>query len=88
VIPRWFNEDDNRITVLVLAWAYILSARWAEVIPGASGPEYSDRQAEWDNSSIPSKTGPSDSNTVVISIGGINDDAARWWAAALALEGN
>ena len=40
VFPRYFSEDDDHITLLILAWTYILSARWAEIIPGASGPEY------------------------------------------------
>ncbi|KAL1851054.1 hypothetical protein Daus18300_012663 [Diaporthe australafricana] len=33
--PIWFGNDGGHLGVLVLAWAYILSARWAEVMPGA-----------------------------------------------------
>ncbi|KAI3534411.1 hypothetical protein CABS02_13242 [Colletotrichum abscissum] len=40
IFEQWYGEEGNHVTVLILAWAYILSARWAEIIPGASGPEY------------------------------------------------
>ncbi|EEU47533.1 uncharacterized protein NECHADRAFT_35839 [Fusarium vanettenii 77-13-4] len=43
----WFQQYDNHLTVLVLAWAYALSARWADIIPQASPLEYTDSQAEW-----------------------------------------
>ncbi|KAG6355683.1 hypothetical protein INS49_003647 [Diaporthe citri] len=33
--PKWFGNDGGHLGVLVLAWAYILSARWAEIMPGA-----------------------------------------------------
>lgn len=48
-------EDDNHIAVLILAWTYVLSARWAEIIPGTSGPEYNEFEAEWDIESFPSE---------------------------------
>lgn len=78
VFPRCASEDDDdHMTLLILAWTYILSARWAEIIPGASGPEYSIHKAKWD-----------DENTIVsIDLGDIDDDAARWWTAVLAPEG-
>ncbi|TVY23926.1 hypothetical protein LHYA1_G007270 [Lachnellula hyalina] len=81
------HEGDNHITLLILAWTYILSARWAEIIPGASGPEYSDCEAEWDDKNIPFERAPTGSTTAIIDLGDIDDDAARWWAAVLALEG-
>jgi hypothetical protein len=88
VFPRSFSEDDDdHITVLILAWTYILSARWAEIIPGASGPEYSNCEAEWDDKNLPPERAPTDSTAAIIDLGDIDDDAARWWAAVLAPEG-
>ncbi|KUJ16076.1 uncharacterized protein LY89DRAFT_102789 [Mollisia scopiformis] len=87
VFPRSFSEDDDHITLLILAWTYILSARWAEIIPGASGPEYSNCEAEWDDKNIPLENAPTDATTAVIDLGDIDDDNARWWSAVLALEG-
>ena len=40
-----FNQHSNHIPVLMLAWKYILSTRWAELIPGASAPDYTSRPA-------------------------------------------
>ena len=87
VFPRYFGEDDNHITLLILAWTYILSARWAEIIPGASGPEYNNYVAEWDDNNISFERTPTGSTTEIIDLGDIDDGAARWWAAVLALEG-
>lgn len=87
VFSRCFSEDNNHITLLILAWTYILSARWAEIIPGASGPEYSNYEAEWDDKKIPFERASTGSTPALIDLGDIDDDAARWWAAILALEG-
>lgn len=81
------SGDDNHMTLLILAWTYILSARWAEIIPGASGPEYSGYEAGWDENEIPMEGASTSSPTAVIDLGDIDDDAARWWAALLASEG-
>lgn len=43
----WFRQDNNHLTVLVLAWAYALSARWAVIMSQASPLQYTDSQAEW-----------------------------------------
>lgn len=29
-----FQQSDNYLSILILAWSYILSARWAETMPG------------------------------------------------------
>lgn len=34
------EPEHDHLAVLVLAWAYILSARWTEIIPGAHGMRY------------------------------------------------
>jgi hypothetical protein len=80
-------EDDDHIALLVLAWTYILSARWAEIIPGASAPEYSNFEANWDLGNIHCGVMPTSSTKLIIDLGNVGDDAARWWAAVLALEG-
>ena len=85
--PCFSEDDDDHITVLILAWTYILSARWVEIIPGASGPEYSNCEARWEGQDISSERAPTGSTTSIIDLGDIDDDAARWWAAVLAVEG-
>ena len=87
MFPQCFSKDDDHITLLILAWTYILSARWAEIIRRASGPEYNNCEAEWDDKNIPFERAPNSSTTVIVGLGDIDDDAARWWAAVLALEG-
>lgn len=89
MFPRSLSEDEDNdhITLLILAWTYILSARWADIIPGASGPEYSNYEAEWDDKNILPETVPTGSTTAIIDLGDIHGDAAWWWSAALALEG-
>lgn len=37
-------RESNQVPILVLAWAYILSARWAELIPGAAMSDYNSLQ--------------------------------------------
>lgn len=84
--PKWFGEEGNHTAVLTLAWAYVLSARWVEVMPVASAIQYTDRQARWGHSG---RGVDNDDNTVpmdstIIDLGDITNDAARWWAAVLA----
>ncbi|KAK3180443.1 hypothetical protein K4F52_008171 [Lecanicillium sp. MT-2017a] len=71
------DKDGSHIPVLTLAWAYILSARWAEIIPGAS-IGYTDSRAE---------VGPAehaDTKNCVFDIGTVSESAYRWWSAILA----
>ena len=71
----WFDREDNHLSVLILAWAYILSARWAELMP-ESTVRYTDSQAKWN--------GDESANSIVVDIGDVNEERARWWAAILA----
>jgi hypothetical protein len=71
---------DNNLTVLVLAWAYALSARWTSIISGAAPLEYTASQAKWAGN----RHRPRDEASVIVQLGPINDDAARWWEAVLA----
>lgn len=84
--PSCFARESDHFVVLVLAWAYILTARWAELVPGASAPEYSNHQPPLDAGSK-SKDAEADSNSVVVDIGDVDDVAAAWWTAVLAADG-
>ncbi|TVY34829.1 hypothetical protein LOCC1_G007401 [Lachnellula occidentalis] len=82
--PRWFEEEDDHVAILILAWTYVLSARWAEVIPGACVPVYTNNEAKWDVSKSESPMG---SSADIIDLGDVDDAAARWWTAVLAVDG-
>lgn len=79
--------EGNHLTILLLAWAYILSARWIELqspqtlhgSPPLGGIYYSDLQAARlrNGEDIPA-------GTIGIDIGEKGAQAARWWAAILA----
>ncbi|KAF5633847.1 immunoglobulin variable region used by the itc63b heavy chain [Fusarium tjaetaba] len=73
----WFKQSDNHLAVLVLAWAYVLSARWSEIFSQALPLEYTDSQAEWLDAP------PCDNTEAVVDVGNVSHDAARWWAAVL-----
>ncbi|KAF5965914.1 immunoglobulin variable region used by the itc63b heavy chain [Fusarium coicis] len=73
----WFKQNDNHLTVLVLAWAYALSARWAEIFSQASPLEYTDSQAEW------LAMRPCDNTEAIVDVGNVSADAARWWAGVI-----
>jgi hypothetical protein len=77
--PTWFGPRGNHLCILTLAWAYVLSARWAEIVPGATAPEYTDHSA------IREDSGTKDAGRCVrVDLGPASDDASRWWAAVLA----
>lgn len=71
---QWFGGQGCHVTVLILAWAYILSARWTEIIPGAEPIRYTnirpDRSREYDK--------------IKVDLGNVSGDAERWWEAVLA----
>lgn len=83
ILSNYFDKASNHVPILVLAWAYILSARWAEIIPGASTPDYTSHQARLNAGSWPGKL-ESDYDSVMVDVGDVDDDAARWWTAILA----
>ncbi|KAH6869664.1 hypothetical protein B0T10DRAFT_541642 [Thelonectria olida] len=88
-LPKWFGEEGNHTSVLTLAWAYVLSARWTEVIPGASAIQYTDSQALWlddDGEFLGVSSDTTADGSTVIDLGDVTSDAARWWAAVLAPE--
>ncbi|CEI68291.1 hypothetical protein FVEN_g5539 [Fusarium venenatum] len=77
-LPDIFGEGSRHIPVLLQAWAYILSARWAELIPSAR-VRFS---GEIDGS--PPKVNKEAAAT--INIGAVSGDAARWWNAILSVK--
>lgn len=71
---QWFGGQGCHVTILILAWTYILSARWTEIIPGAEPIRYTnirpDRSREYDK--------------LTVDLGSVSGDAERWWEAVLA----
>lgn len=72
--PKSKHNDDNHLAVLFLAWAYILSARWTEIIPGADPIRYIE---------TPQRMYRKDEATTSIPIETTSGDAKRWWNAVL-----
>ncbi|KGQ01470.1 hypothetical protein PAAG_11820 [Paracoccidioides lutzii Pb01] len=75
---NWFIKEESHLSVLILAWSYILSARWADLMPWSPVLEYTDSQAQWKDDQ------PADRDSVMVEIGNVDDNEARWWAAILA----
>lgn len=79
----WFGKDDGHLTVLIYAGAYALTARWAEIIPRASPIGYTTSQAPWIAHQV-SCEAAENSRPMVVDLGNLTGEAARWWAAVLA----
>ncbi|KAH6892365.1 hypothetical protein B0T10DRAFT_483682 [Thelonectria olida] len=75
-LPNIFRAEENHIPILMLAWAYILSARWAELIQ-ATHLSPSDRYQTHQS------TTKNDKPSITVYVGEINEDAARWWNTIL-----
>lgn len=69
------GDKDDHVTILILAWAYILSARWTELIPGANNMQYTGPRAESSKNEV---------STITVPIEAMSGEAARWWQAVLA----
>ncbi|KAG6365547.1 hypothetical protein INS49_007158 [Diaporthe citri] len=80
------SREITHVPILMLAWAYILSARWAELIPGADISDYNGHQMQLNSGNGPHGL-EDDDNSVVVDIGDVDDAAARWWTAVLAADG-
>jgi len=71
----WFPEgSQNYLSVLALAWAYFLSARWVEIMPGITSLAYTDIEAD---DSVPK-------HQATVDLCGVDPDETRWWLAVLA----
>ncbi|KAM5434694.1 hypothetical protein MferCBS31731_006640 [Microsporum ferrugineum] len=73
---KLFNNEDNHLSVLILAWSYIFSARWVELMAGAE-LIYTEKHAEYSNNI------GNEQAEIIVDVGDIDNDAARWWAAVL-----
>lgn len=78
----WFSlEDRNYVSILMLAWAYVLSARWTELAPREGSITYTDSQVSAPE--YPNEDSHQTSPTSIF-IGACSFQEARWWAAVLA----
>lgn len=73
----WFNNKENHLFILIRAWGYILSARWAEIMPSAT-LIYTENAAKLVGE------GSTEADSIIVDIGDADGDAARWWSAVLA----
>lgn len=76
-----FMRDQNYLSVLMLAWTYILSARWTEIMPGTCSLAYTESQATTCHSMNRCKD---EGSHISIELGDVSPQEARWWAAILA----
>ncbi|KAK0609412.1 hypothetical protein B0T14DRAFT_541019 [Immersiella caudata] len=80
----WFARgDQNRLAVLILAWPYVLSARWAEVMPEGASLFYTSSMADAYDARTPFTPLPEHPKPEV-DIRYAGPDETRWWAAVLA----
>ncbi|KAK3293703.1 uncharacterized protein B0H64DRAFT_218660 [Chaetomium fimeti] len=77
--PTWFGDQGNHVGILTLAWAYVLAARWTEIVPGETVLEYTESRAAWE-----APAAGHDGGEMVVNLGPVSDGAARWWTAILA----
>ncbi|KAH7200189.1 hypothetical protein DER44DRAFT_888183 [Fusarium oxysporum] len=83
-LPDIFGKHSRHIPVLLQAWAYILSARWAELVPGA---HLSRRDISLSNGNTSRSPPEHNSNSpVTINLGAVSEGAAQWWTALLSVE--
>ncbi|KAK8144091.1 hypothetical protein G3M48_006299 [Beauveria asiatica] len=71
------SRNGNYIAILMLAWAYILSARWVEIMPEPCAISYTESSASEDHDM-------NSGDTIEIDIGAASREEARWWAGILA----
>ncbi|QPC73126.1 hypothetical protein HYE68_003878 [Fusarium pseudograminearum] len=76
-----FVRDQDYLSVLMLAWAYILSARWTDIMPGGCSLTYTDRQAISQQDTTECQ---GNENFINVQLGHVSPQEARWWAAILA----
>ncbi|KAH7248189.1 hypothetical protein B0J15DRAFT_562299 [Fusarium solani] len=76
-----FAQDNDYLAILILAWTYILSARWTEIMPGSCTLAYTENQATYHDDMARCKD---EQSPISIHIGNASSEEARWWAAVLA----
>ncbi|KAF5025167.1 hypothetical protein F66182_2743 [Fusarium sp. NRRL 66182] len=83
-LPDIFRKHNNHMPVLFQAWAYILAARWTELIPDAYISHNTDSRSDVDFNASPLTD--DDQDPAIIDVGQVGKDAARWWHAILSVE--
>ncbi|KZF20395.1 hypothetical protein L228DRAFT_250079 [Xylona heveae TC161] len=79
------HDKGNYLTILFLAWAYILSARWAEVLTDSSELQCKTR---FTTGVVSPRLGPNQQGDVEIDLGEhVEQDEASWWKAVLTSPG-
>jgi len=78
-MSEWLGDCGNHVAVLSLAWAYVLSARWSNLVDRATPMAYTDVRAVWEAAG----TG-GDAQSLIVGLGVVTAEAARWWTAVLA----
>ncbi|RSL57400.1 hypothetical protein CEP54_008327 [Fusarium duplospermum] len=84
-LPDIFHRQSNHIPVLLQAWAYILAARWTELIPEAHISHNANSRFDEDLDASPLPDNNRD--PVIINVGEVGRDAARWWGDVLSVQG-
>ncbi|KAF7544400.1 hypothetical protein G7Z17_g9990 [Cylindrodendrum hubeiense] len=77
-LPNILSAEHNHIPILMLAWAYILSARWAELIQAAHLLQSGSHQTQ-QSTTEGSKMLANDKYSITVRIGEVSEDAAHWW---------
>ena len=81
-LKEYFGHNSHHVAVLLLAWAYVFSARWAVLIPGMTSPAYTKNKAAWLSLHDISESGGEENS--IVQLGQVSKSAARWWAALFA----
>ncbi|KIL89519.1 hypothetical protein FAVG1_07099 [Fusarium avenaceum] len=76
-----FTRDQDYVSILILAWTYILSARWTEIMPGTCSLAYTESGAAIYQDMTQCEN---ERNLISIQLGDTSPQEARWWAAVLA----
>jgi hypothetical protein len=79
----WLVSGDNYLPVLVLAWTYILSARWAELMSSTCSIKYTQAPTPYKDGANETRISCKDQDTVYIDIDYADQKEARWWSAIL-----
>lgn len=77
----FFGQREDFMSILVLAWTYVLSARWVETMSGGCKLLYTDTLATRDDGFDGKKK---ERNIVNVQLNDAGAEEARWWAAILA----
>jgi hypothetical protein len=80
-LPEIFGPNSHHIPTLIQAWAFVLSARWAELMLGAQISYQSIPRSKSLNKSTQVSVG----DPITINIGTVSKDAANWWTAILSV---